>query len=355
MAEGYDDPNDPNSDEAKRRALLALMNPGQDQTQPGQDAGVKVDTGTGAAPMPGAPAVTAAMPPQTSAAPTQATPYTPPPPTAPSGPFDSANPQIDFTQFGQGSPQSLLRNAYLQYLGREPDYQGFMNNMKNPDDINFVKNSPEAQAYAAGGGTGYVAPPKPESPAGTTDAVQPPAAAASTGAAGQYLNTSRGFDLGRIDSAKGSLKYDALRVLSNYDPADPASMQKAYAELDKLHPGQYELDKEGNLLLTGTADGYIGARPVDRSSDWENHNQPWSWDWSGYNSAHPGPQGEGANDGGGGGGHTMGGGSAVPAMGGLGNLPVNAQIQAALQALAQGSSDPFLRQALLAQMGQGHG
>ena len=114
------------------------------------------------------------------------------------------------------------------------------------------------------------------------------APAASTG--GNY--TFFGFDASRAQSAAGSLKYDAYNVLQKYNPADPTSMQKAFQELNATHPGQYELDSSNNLMLTGTADGYIGARPNDRSSDWGNSNQPWNWSWFAYNSAHPGPNGE---------------------------------------------------------------
>jgi len=101
-----------------------------------------------------------------------------------------------------------------------------------------------------------------------------------------------GFDESRAISAAGSLKYDAYRVLHNYDPRDPLAMRQAFAELNALHPGMYELDAQDNLMLTGTADGYIGARPVNRESDWNNRNQAWVWQWHGYNVAHPGPNGE---------------------------------------------------------------
>lgn len=101
-----------------------------------------------------------------------------------------------------------------------------------------------------------------------------------------------GFDHSRLDSARGSLKYDAYHVLKNYDPRDAQAMRNAFAELDALHPGMYELDAQDNLMLTGTADGYIGARPVNRESDWNNRAQAWVWQWHGYNPAHPGPNGE---------------------------------------------------------------
>jgi hypothetical protein len=116
------------------------------------------------------------------------------------------------------------------------------------------------------------------------------AAAAGAAAAGQY--EFRGFDASRAQSAAGTLKYDAYNVLQRYDPADPTTMRKAFDELSAIHPGQYELDSQDNLMLTGTADGYIGARPNDRNSDWTNRNQPWNWSWMAYNVAHPGPKGE---------------------------------------------------------------
>lgn len=113
-----------------------------------------------------------------------------------------------------------------------------------------------------------------------------------------YMPPFMGFDMDRcgapntISSAAGSLKYDAYNVLKNYDPRDPNAMKQAYAELNALHPGQYELDSQDNLMLTGTADGYIGARPINRDNDWNDRGQPWAWQWMGYNSAHPGPNGE---------------------------------------------------------------
>ena len=113
----------------------------------------------------------------------------------------------------------------------------------------------------------------------------------STSALG-FLPEFWGFDNSRLESARGSLKYDAYHVLKNYDPRDPQAMRNAWAELDALHPGAYEIDAQDNLMLTGTADGYIGARPVNRESDWNNRAQAWVWQWHGYNPAHPGPNGE---------------------------------------------------------------
>ena len=132
----------------------------------------------------------------------------------------------------------------------------------------------------------------PTTNAATSSATTAPSASARAAAAagGQY--EFRGFDASRAQSAAGSLKYDAYNVLQRYDPADPATMKKAFDELSVIHPGQYELDSQDNLMLTGTADGYIGARPNDRNSDWTNRNQPWNWSWMAYNVAHPGPKGE---------------------------------------------------------------
>jgi hypothetical protein len=103
---------------------------------------------------------------------------------------------------------------------------------------------------------------------------------------------------GGANDASGSLKYDAQQVLSKYDPnqiaSDVTMQQKALAELNALHPGQYELDNQGNFMLTGTADGYIGARP----ETWANGQGVWDdnakkvWQWLAYNQAHPGPNGE---------------------------------------------------------------
>lgn len=113
----------------------------------------------------------------------------------------------------------------------------------------------------------------------------------SAGALG-FTPTFWGFDESRAVSAAGTLKYDAYRILKDYDPRDPLAMRQAFTTLDALHPGQYELDAQDNLMLTGTADGYIGARPVNRESDWNNRAQNWVWQWHGYNPAHPGPNGE---------------------------------------------------------------
>lgn len=127
-----------------------------------------------------------------------------------------------------------------------------------------------------------------------TDSLKTALASDGTSGAGAlgFTPTFWGFDESRAVSAAGSLKYDAYRILKDYDPRDPLAMRQAFTKLDALHPGQYELDAQDNLMLTGTADGYIGARPVNRESDWNNRAQDWVWQWHGYNPAHPGPNGE---------------------------------------------------------------
>ena len=120
-------------------------------------------------------------------------------------------------------------------------------------------------------------------------ATAPPSASTSTLTS---LPNFLGFDASRAVTAVGTLKYDAYNILKNYDPRDPAAMKNAWTQLNALHPGLYELDSQDNLMLTGTADGYIGARPINRDSDWNNRNQDWAWQWMGYNPAHPGPNGE---------------------------------------------------------------
>ena len=131
---------------------------------------------------------------------------------------------------------------------------------------------------------------------GASDTTTPttPTTDATTPALG-FTPTFLGFDASRAQSAAGTLKYDAYNVLMNYDPRDPSAMKNAYAVLNTLHPGQYELDSQDNLMLTGTADGYIGGRPVNRASDWTNRDQEWAWQWMAYNTAHTGPNGEGAS------------------------------------------------------------
>lgn len=101
-----------------------------------------------------------------------------------------------------------------------------------------------------------------------------------------------GFDPSRAQSAAGTLKYDAYNVLQTFDPSDPTAMQQAYQKLNTMHPGEYQIDAENNLMLTGTADGYIGARPLGyNGSSWDT-SAGWQWQWFAYNAAHPGPNGE---------------------------------------------------------------
>ena len=101
-----------------------------------------------------------------------------------------------------------------------------------------------------------------------------------------------GFDFSRMESAKGTLKYDAANLMQFIDPASPGAMKKVYAELVKMHPGAVSLDEQENLMLDGTGDGYIGVRPLDRSEDWANAPSGYCWQWMWYNEAHPGPNGE---------------------------------------------------------------
>lgn len=115
----------------------------------------------------------------------------------------------------------------------------------------------------------------------------------ATGGAGMA-----GFDPSRMDS--NTLKYNAMRVLQGLDPNDPNSIQTAFQTLNAQYPGQYQLDGQGNLLLTGTADGYIGARPQGWGSGgaWQEPNgSNYDWQWLAYNDAHQGPNGEGVGSG----------------------------------------------------------
>jgi hypothetical protein len=118
----------------------------------------------------------------------------------------------------------------------------------------------------------------------------------TTPASGASVNpVFAGFDASRLQTAGDSLKYFAMKTLMKYDPNDPNAMKNAYAELNAAKPGQYELDAQDNLMLTGTADGYIGARPQGWGAGgaWFDRGQGnYQWQWLGYNSAHPGPHGE---------------------------------------------------------------
>ncbi len=118
--------------------------------------------------------------------------------------------------------------------------------------------------------------------------------ASSTAAASATAFRDRmlGFDYGRFESAKGSLKYDAANLMQGIDPSAPGAMQKTFEQMQKLHPGAVSLDKDGNLMLDGTADGYIGVRPLNRSENWDNAPSGYVWQWMAYNEAHPGPNGE---------------------------------------------------------------
>jgi hypothetical protein len=102
-----------------------------------------------------------------------------------------------------------------------------------------------------------------------------------------------GFDYSRFESAKGSIKYDAANIMQGIDPNDPDAMKKVYEQMIKIHPGEVSLDKDGNLMLDSTADGYIGVRPLNRDEDWNNPPSGRVWQWHAYNAAHPGPNGEG--------------------------------------------------------------
>jgi len=115
-----------------------------------------------------------------------------------------------------------------------------------------------------------------------------PGAGASEAFRGRML----GFDFSRMESARGSLKYDAAALMQGIDPNSPGAMQAIFEQLNALHPGAYSLDEQNNLMLDGTADGYIGVRPVNRNENWDNAPSGYVWQWMGYHEAHPGPSGE---------------------------------------------------------------
>jgi hypothetical protein len=133
--------------------------------------------------------------------------------------------------------------------------------------------------------------------ASSSSAVASGSSAASSGSAGAsgaeaFRGRMLGFDFGRMESARGSLKYDAAALMQGIDPSSPGAMQAIFEQLNKLHPGAYSLDAQNNLMLDGTADGYIGVRPVNRNENWDNAPSGYVWQWMGYNDAHPGPSGE---------------------------------------------------------------
>jgi hypothetical protein len=70
-------------------------------------------------------------------------------------------------------------------------------------------------------------------------------------------------------------------------------MKKVHEEMQKLYPGATSLDIHNDLMLDGTADGYVGRRPINREEDWSNPPSGWAWQWMAYNTDHIGPAGEG--------------------------------------------------------------
>jgi hypothetical protein len=168
-----------------------------------------------------------------------------------------------------------INGLYTKYLGRpatQDEYGNWINGTYGHTDLSGIstqiQGSGEGQAYAAKNLT-------PNS-----------------------LATFTGFDPSRLDS--NTLKYNAMSVLQSFNPNDPNAMSQAYAILNQKYPGQYQLDSQGNLMLTGTADGYIGARPIGWGSGgaWQDPNgSNYDWQWMAYNPAHPGPKGEGTGTG----------------------------------------------------------
>ena len=130
--------------------------------------------------------------------------------------------------------------------------------------------------------------------ASRTSAVASVSAKASSrllGAGGSEAFRDRmlGFDFSRMESARGSLKYDAAALMQGIDPSSPGAMQAIFEQLNQLHPGAYSLDDHNDLMLDGTADGYIGVRPANRDEDWDNPPSGYVWQWMWYNSDHPEP------------------------------------------------------------------
>ena len=136
-----------------------------------------------------------------------------------------------------GPSYSDINNLYTKYLGRsagQDEYSNWLSGAFGHTDLPGI----EQQIQTSGEGQGYM---------------------------GQHLTpnplaTFTGFDPSRLDS--NTLKYNAQQVLGSFNPNDPNAMAQAYQILNTRYPGQYELDNQGNLMLTGTADGYIGARPI---------------------------------------------------------------------------------------------
>jgi hypothetical protein len=189
-----------------------------------------------------------------------------------------------------GPSYSDINNLYTKYLGRsagQDEYSNWLSGAFGHTDLPGI----EQQIQTSGEGQGYM---------------------------GQHLTpnplaTFTGFDPSRLDS--NTLKYNAQQVLGSFNPNDPNAMAQAYQILNTRYPGQYELDNQGNLMLTGTADGYIGARPIGWGSGgaWYEPSQgQYDWQWMAYNAAHPGPSGEGTGIGG------AGGAAGRPGFGGLG-------------------------------------
>lgn len=183
--------------------------------------------------------------------------------------------------FADNAPQPTydqVNALYQQSLGRpasQDEYQGWIGGRYGATDLqgigSQIANSGEAASYA------------------TSHGQLPPTNPGATFA---------GFDSSRLDS--NTLKYNAMQVLQRFDPNNPNSAKQAFDILNKQSPGQYELDAQGNLMLTGTADGYIGARPVGWGSGgaWYDPGQgAYDWQWLAYNDAHQGPNGEGAGSG----------------------------------------------------------
>jgi len=114
---------------------------------------------------------------------------------------------------------------------------------------------------------------------------------AATGAK-TYLDRMLGFDFNRFDIT-GCTKYDAARILQHYDPNDPDALNRVQEEMQRLYPGTTSIDRNNDLMLDGTADGYVGRRPLNRDEGWTNPPSGWVWQWMAYNTEHIGPSGEG--------------------------------------------------------------